>query len=250
MKRRTFLPVAAGAFAAFLTTACGSDNPTSGSAGGVGVQGMVLSDSASAAVGAADTRTATAQAKKVTVKVDGTSFTVDVSANGTFHFNGIPSGTFTLVFLADGVEVGRVVVTADDGNEVKIVVQVKAGELVVVQIEVDGADQGTTPGTSPGTSSCSVNGGKLGQGIELEGNVSSGAYPTFQMAVNGRSGFPIDVNASSASVSCIGSAKATSAAECKASIKTGAKVHVGGTLMTCTTSSAAVTATEVKVQKD
>jgi hypothetical protein len=246
MIRRTLLPVAAAAFAAFFTTACGSDSPTSSSSGGVVVQGMVLSDSASTSVGAADTRTATAQAKKVTVKVDGTSFTVDVSSNGTFQFTGIPSGTFTLVFLADGVEVGRVVVTAEDGNEVKIVVQVKAAELVVVQIEVNGADQGSTPGTS----SCSVNGGKLGQGIELEGNVSSGTFPTFQMSVNGRSGFPIDVNAASASVSCIGSAKATSATECKASIKTGTKVHVSGTLMTCTSSSAQVTATEVKVQKD
>ena len=71
------------------------------------------------------------------------------------------------------------------------------------------------------------------------------------MSVNGRSSLPIDVNASSASVSCIGSAKATSDAECKASIKTGAKVHVSGTLMACTASSAPqVTATEVKVQKD
>ena len=70
------------------------------------------------------------------------------------------------------------------------------------------------------------------------------------MSVNGRSSFPIDVNASSASFSCIGSAKATSVAECKASIKAGAKVHVSGTLMTCTTSSAEVTASAVKVQKD
>ena len=135
--------MAAAAFAAFFTTACGSDSPTSSSSGGVVVQGMVLSESASTSVGAADTRTAAAQAKKVTVKVEGTSLTVDVSANGTFQFTGIPSGTFTLVFLADGVEVGRVVVTAQDGNEVKIVVQVKDSQLVVVQIEVDGADQGT-----------------------------------------------------------------------------------------------------------
>ena len=106
----------------------------------------MLGDSASAS--AADTRTATAQAKKVTVKVEGTSMTVDVSANGTFQFTGIPSGTFTLVFLADGVEVGRVVVTAQDGNEVKIVVQVKDSQLVVVQIEVDGGS-GITTGPRP-----------------------------------------------------------------------------------------------------
>jgi hypothetical protein len=248
MKSRGLILLAASVVAAVITGACGSDSPTSSSAGGVVVQGMVLSESASTSVGAADARTATAQAKKVTVKVEGTSLTVDVSANGTFQFTGIPSGTFTLVFLADGVEVGRVVVTAQDGNEVKIVVQVKDSELVVVQIEVDG--QGSTPGPSPSASSCSVNGGKLGQGIELEGSVSSGASAAFKMSVNGRADFPIDVNASAASFTCIGGAKTTSVADCKASIKEGAKVHVSGTLMTCTMSSASVTASAVKVQKD
>jgi hypothetical protein len=48
----------------------------------------------------------------------------------------------------------------------------------------------------------------------------------------------------------VGGAKTSSDAECKASVKSGAKVHVSGTLMTCTTSTANVTATEVKVQKD
>ena len=70
------------------------------------------------------------------------------------------------------------------------------------------------------------------------------------MAVNGRSGTPVDVSASSASFRCIGGAKAATDAECKASVKAGAKVHVRGTLMTCTPSAAQVTAVEVKVQKD
>ena len=90
----------------------------------------------------------------------------------------------------------------------------------------------------------------MGQGIELEGDVSSGTYAAFKMAVNGRASTPVDVNASSASFRCIGGAKAATDAECKASVKAGAKVHVRGTLMTCTTSAAQVTAAEVKVQKD
>ena len=97
------------------------------------------------------------------MRVDATTLSVDVSANGTFQLKGVPSGTFTPVFLADGVEVGRVVVSAAEGSEVKIVVQVTAGALVVVEIRVDS----TTPGTTPATSSCVVNGGALGQGIEL-----------------------------------------------------------------------------------
>jgi hypothetical protein len=95
-----------------------------------------------------------------------------------------------------------------------------------------------------------VNGGTVGQGIELEGNVLSGASAAVKLTANGRSSVPVDVNASSASFKCIGSAKTTSDADCKASVKEGAKVHVRGTLMTCTSLKAEVTATEVKVQKD
>jgi hypothetical protein len=214
----------------------------------VSVQGVVLGDGA-ASVSAAEAGSAGAQARKVTVKVEGTSLTVDVSANGTVQFTGIPSGTFTLVFLADGVEIGRVVVTAEEGFEVKIVVQVTAGQLVVVEIKVeDGQQPSPTASPSP-SSSCVVNGGKAGSGIELEGDVKSGGHASFELTATGRSSSPVLVNASAASFKCIGSAKTTSDAECKASVKTGAKVHVRGTLMSCSVAPAQVTATEVKVQK-
>ncbi len=72
----------------------------------------------------------------------------------------------------------------------------------------------------------------------------------FKLTANGRSSVPVDVDASGASFKCIGSAKTTSDAECKASVKPGSKVHVRGTLMTCSASAARVTATEVKIQKD
>lgn len=245
MQRLVLMRWAAVVIAALIAVACGGESPTGANGGGVVVQGVVMGDSASAS--AADTRSPQAsQAKKVTVKVEGTTLTVDVNANGTFQLTGIPGGTFTLVFLADGVEVGRVVVTAGDGSEVKIVVQVTAGQLIVVEIKVeDGSGSNTT-----NTSSCSVNGGTVGQKIELEGNVESGSSAAFKLSVNGRAGFPIDVNAASASFKCVGGAKTSTDAECKASVKSGAKVHVSGTLMTCTTSTANVTATEVKVQKD
>ena len=246
MQRLVLMRWAAVVIAALMAVACGGESPTGANGGGVVVQGVVMGDSASAS--AADTRSPQAsQAKKVTVKVEGTTLTVDVNANGTFQLTGIPSGTFTLVFLADGVEVGRVVVTAGDGSEVKIVVQVTAGQLIVVEIKVENGSNASPPPTS---SSCSVNGGTVGQKIELEGNVESGSSAAFKLSVNGRAGFPIDVNAASASFKCVGGAKTSSDAECKASVKSGAKVHVSGTLMTCTTSSASVTATEVKVQKD
>jgi hypothetical protein len=249
MNRRVLEACVAAVIAAVVTGGCGSESPTGSSAGGVGVQGVVLGNGAS--VSAADTQTSSSSAKKVTVKVEGTSLTVDVSASGTFQFTGIPSGTFTLVFLADGVEIGRVVVSAADGSEVKIVVQVTAGALVVVEIKVESPTPAASPGATPATSSsCVINGGTQGQGIELEGDVSSGSSAGFKITANGRSSVPVDVNTSGASFRCIGSAKTTSDAECKASVKTGAKVHVSGTLTSCSSSAATVAASEVKVQKD
>ena len=136
MARLVLMRWSAVFIAALMAVACGGESPTGANGGGVVVQGVVLGDGAS--VSAADTRAPqAAQAKKVTVKVEGSTLSVDVNANGTFQLTGIPSGTFTLVFLADGVEVGRVVVTAGDGSEVKIVVQVTAGQLIVVEIKIE-----------------------------------------------------------------------------------------------------------------
>jgi hypothetical protein len=245
MDRRSLL-ISFALGAALLAGACGSDSPSSPSGnGGVAVEGVVLGESSSF-VASSGATTPSAKDKKVTVKVEGTSLTVDVSANGTFELVGIPAGKFTLIFLADGIEIGRIEITAQDGSEVKIVVQVTDSAIVVVEIKVENPESPEPPGTA----SCAISGGKVGQGIELEGNVSSGNAASFLMAVNGgRSGSLVQVTASSASFRCIGGAKTDG--DCKDSVKAGAKVHVRGTLMTCAAGAQPeVTATEVKVQKD
>ena len=246
MDRRTLLTWAA-VLAAVVVGACGGDSPSSpSSSAGVVVQGVVLGDGAAVSA-SSGSPVAAAKAGKVTVKVDGTSITADVSANGTFELKGIPGGTFTLIFLVDGVEIGRVVVSAEDGSEVKIVVQVKDSMLVLVEITVE--DDGPSPSPSASPTACIVNGGRVGQGIELEGNVSSGNASAFEMTAAGATGL-VDVDSSAASFRCIGGAKTDTDAECKASVQTGAKVHVRGTLRTCSAFDALVTAAEVKVQKD
>jgi hypothetical protein len=244
MDRRTLLTWAA-VLGALVVGACGGDSPSSPStSGGVVVQGVVLGDGA-AVTASSGSPVAAAKAAKVTVKVDGTSITADVSANGTFELKGVPGGTFTLIFLVDGVEIGRVVVSAEDGSEVKIVVQVKDSVLVLVEIKVEDDD----PSPAPSPTACIVNGGRVGQGIELEGNVSSGNASAFEMTAAGATGL-VGVDSSTASFRCIGGAKTDTDAACKASVQTGAKVHVRGTLRTCSAFDAVVTAAEVKVQKD
>lgn len=236
----------AAVVAALVVAGCGSDSPTgSSTAGGVAVQGLVLAGGTSS-VAAADTGSSTAQARKTKVRIDGTSLSVDVSANGTFEFKGVASGTFTLVFEVDGVEVGRVIVSAAEGSAVKIVVQVQDSVLVVVELKVEGPG---TPSAGGGNASsgCVVNGGKAGSGIELEGRVASGDSSQFNLTAPGRASTDVVVNASSATFRCVGSTKTTSDAQCKALVKAGAQVHVRGTMMSC--SAAQVTAIEVKVQK-
>jgi hypothetical protein len=245
MDRRTLLTWVAVA-AAVVAGACGGDSPSSPSGGGVVVQGVVLGDGAAVSA-SSNAPVAAKSGQKITVKVEGTSITADVSANGTFELKGVASGTFTLIFLADGAEIGRVVVTAEDGSEVKIVVQVKDSALVLVEIKVEGPGSGSEP--PPSQSTCLVNGGKVGAGIELEGDVSSGDYKAFTMSAAGATGL-VDVSAANASFRCIGNAKTATDAECKLSVKSPAKVHVRGTLMTCSSTKAEVTASEVKVQKD
>jgi hypothetical protein len=247
MNRRLLLTCVA-VVAAALASGCGGAGPSSPSAGaGVEVQGVLLGDG-TAFVASSGRHPSAAKAEKVIVTVEGTTITAEVGADGTFVLKGVPSGTFTLVFKVDGKEIGRIPVTAPDGAEVKVVVRVEGGVLVLVEIKIDVQ----SPPGSPSPTACVISGGKQGQGIELEGVVSSGTWQAFTMRVNGeRSGALVDVVAASASFRCVGGAKTDTVDQCKAAVDAGgAKVHVRGTLTACTAQAAQVTAAEVKVQKN
>jgi hypothetical protein len=228
-----------------LALGCGGEGPSSPSATGVEVQGVVLGEGTSF-VASSESHPASTKAQKVTVVVAGTTITADVAADGTFRLMGVPSGSFTLVFMVDGVRIGEVPVSAPDGSEVKVTVKVEGGKLVLVDIRIE------SPGASPSPSACVINGGQKGQGIELEGTVASGNSDLFDMTVNGgRAGGLVAVSAGGATYRCIGGAKTDTVDQCKALVaKGGVKVHVRGTLMECTATAAQVTATEVKIQKD
>jgi hypothetical protein len=250
MCRRTLLTLVA--VAGLVAAGCGAGRPSSPSAGakGVAVQGVVLGDGAAFAA-SSETYASSAKAGKVTVKVEGTTITAEVSANGTFVLDDVPAGTFTLVFIVDGQEIGRIQVTAQDGDEVKIVVQVKNSGLTLLEMHVEHPQSGA----SPSPTACVIRGGTEGQRIELEGVVSpGGSWQQFDMTVNGEreSGF-VHVSADTATTSyrCVGGARVDSDDACKALIAVGgAQVHVRGMLSECTTMEAKVTASEVKIQKN
>jgi hypothetical protein len=231
--------------AAALALSCGGEGPSSPSGAGVEVRGVVLGQ-ASAVVASSGSPPASAKAQKVTVTVEGTTITAEVGADGTFVLKGVPAGSFTLVFKVDGTEIGRVPIEAPDGSEVEVTVKVQASQLVLVDIKIEAPAGSATP------SACVINGGQKGRGIELEGTVSSGSWDLFNMTVNGgRAGGLATVNAAGAAYRCIGGAKTETVDQCKAVVaRGGVKAHVRGTLTDCTATSAEVTASEVKIQKD
>ncbi|MGE0454245.1 MAG: hypothetical protein AB7O37_16955 [Vicinamibacteria bacterium] len=123
----------------------------------------------------------------------------------------------------------------------------------VLALEVKLQDtQLAQPSPSPNPASCAISGGRVGDGIELEGNVSSGSSAGFRLQVNGnRSSSLVDVDTAGASFQCTPASgpNAPTPAQCQASVASGAKVHVRGTLTSCSASAAQVRASEVRVQK-
>lgn len=236
MRRALILSVAA---AALTLSGCGGSPTAPSGSGGVAVRGVLLGEGA--AFTASSAGSAAAKGGPITVVVEGTSITATISGNGTFELEGLTPGTFTLVFLRDGMEIGRITVTAGDGVEVKIVVKLEDSVVVLVDLELDDHDDSDDDGDK----SCMIEGGRVGSRIELEGQVVAVNGASFTMTTQGnRASGPITVSASGASFKCNGS-KGDS--QCQATA--GAKVHVRGTLTECSTSAASVTATEVKIQK-
>ena len=229
---------------------CGS-SPASPS-GGVKLQGVVLQD-ATAGAASASVSAQSAKPGKITVTVQEVpALSVTVSSNGTFAIEGLPAGGFTLLFSVNGAPVGAIAITAvGEGTTIKIVVKVTEQEVELVDMETDGDDAtgGLPPITGgPTNTACMINGGKMGAKIELEGNVDSVSTTLFfKLRVNGnRASGLVDVAAAGASYKCNGK---PSTADCKASLRSGAKVHVRGNLTNCSATAASVTAIEVKIQK-
>jgi hypothetical protein len=240
---RRFALLLVGVLAVALGAAGCGDSPSSPS-GAVVVRGTVLGAPAGSLSAQSAGAVASSGAGRITVTVaEDPSITVTVSGNGTFVLEGLPLGTFTLVFQRDGVTLGTVTVTGvGAGSEVKVVVQVDGSVLVVVELKVDDHDADTSSKT------CIINGGRAGEGIELEGSVDSGTPSLFKLKVNGnRASQLVDVSTSGpSSFQCVGQ---PGKGECPPSPLAGSQVHVRGTLTSCSTSAALVTASEVKVQK-
>lgn len=226
--------------------ACGGDGSmTSPSGSGVVLHGVVLGSEATASASAEVSAQATS-GRRITVTVtENASLSTNVAANGTFVLQGLPTGSFNLEFATNGAQIGTINITGvQDNTNLNIVVQVTTNSATLVNLDM-GVDP--QPGGDPKT--CLISGGRSGEKIELEGDVASGSPTAFKMDVNGsRASKLVDVSASGAQFVCNGDKKGSSST-CQATVTPGAKIHVRGTLTSCTLDLAQVVATEVKVQK-
>jgi hypothetical protein len=212
----------------------------------------------------------------VTVQVTGSTVTLlEDRRNGIGHGDVEIEGLVGAVLLLDPVGESRFTIDGKtvvarpgetairEGNTARTVSDVTVGHQVHVkgvwlpaeasgqpvlghEIKLQDADDEDGPDVDK---TCMISGGRVGDGIELEGSVVSGAFASFLMRVQGnRSSGNVQVDTDGAtSFKCNGS-KGT-AADCQASVKAGAKIHVSGTLTSCDLLNAAAHARKVMVQK-
>lgn len=231
---------------------CGGNSPTSPSGGGkVVLHGVAVGTDGTATASAADVSARAASGNRITVTVqENTSISTTVSSNGTFELEGVPSGSFTLVFSSNTTVLGTITITGVPGQgEINIVVQVTVTTVVLIELEIDD-HEGDDDEDSNKT--CMIEGGKEGRKIELEGTVQSGTATNFILMVNGERSHgpvPVHVTASAAKFECKDKKGNKTSAACSSGSLAGAKVHVKGTLTECSLTAAEVVATEVKVQK-
>jgi hypothetical protein len=247
MKRsRVLLPVVMAVLALTLSGCSSSPTSPSGTNASVNLHGVAMGQPSASSSSLGGFR-AMSTGGSITVTVQGTSLSTTISGNGTFELDGLPAGTFTLVFSSNGVTLGTITITSVPTQaEINLVVQITT-TVVMVKVEINGTDEtDNETGTNP-TKTCLIDGGTVGSSIELEGSVKSASGKTFKMLVNGNRASEsgdVNVDATSASFDCAG-IKGT----CDATLLVaGAKVHVSGNLTSCSMTAAQVKATQVKLQ--
>ncbi|HEY2942309.1 MAG TPA: carboxypeptidase-like regulatory domain-containing protein [Vicinamibacteria bacterium] len=210
----------------------------------------------------------------VTVQVSGSTVTLlEERRNGIGHGDVEIEGDVTAVLLLNATGESRFTIDGKtvvarpgetairEGNTARTVADVTVGH----QVHVKGVWLPAEPSGQPVLAheiklqddddddpdvdrTCMISGGRVGDGIELEGNVVSGGFAAFVMRIQGnRSSGNVQVDASGATFKCNGS-KGTPA-DCQASVKADAKVHVSGTLMSCDLATALAHASRVMIQK-
>jgi hypothetical protein len=122
---------------ALRLAACGG-NPNGPSDQGVTLQGTVVGSTFSSA-----SLRSTPNAVVTVYVLDHPEMTATVGADGTFTMRGLPEGGFTLVFLSDGTEIGRLAFSEVMPNQaITITIAISGGAVALVEERRNGIGHG------------------------------------------------------------------------------------------------------------
>lgn len=214
---------AASLAAILLVLACGG-GPMGPSDSGAGATGVSLDGMVLGATSSSSGATTSALAGVITVSVlENPAVHVMVGADGSFTLRGLPSGSFTLIFTRDGVELGRFVFSEVKPNQqITVTVQLNGTALVVVEEKRNGIGHGD---------------------IEIEGQVeavlalSTTAESRFQIH-----GYVVAVRPGETSI------REGNRARTVADLTVGRQVHVKGSWLPAESRGQPVLALEIKLQ--
>lgn len=133
----------ASLLAILLVLACGG-SPAGPSESGAGTTGVSLDGMVLGATGSSNGSGTNALAGEIVVSVlENPAVRVMVGPDGSFTLRGLPSGSFTLIFTRDGVELGRFVFSEVSPNQqITVTVQLNGSSLVVVEEKRNGIGHG------------------------------------------------------------------------------------------------------------
>jgi hypothetical protein len=249
MTRQTRTVFLAGALAVFSAVGCGksplaptevADLATSGSGPSITVVPTASADAPGREQGRVHLSAVTNDPITITV-LQFPSLQTTVNPGETAVINGLPPGSYTLVFTQNGVTIGtQSIVGVQPGEQIQITVVFDGGSFVMVVVIIGNP---TLPPPTP----CTVDGQSVGASLTVEGVVVSGNAQAFREDRNGDHVQDLfDVQAASASYICVGRAKRGT---CQSSLQAGSQVHVTGALLGCRGSVVVLNATEVKIQQ-
>ncbi len=171
---------------ALLAAACGGSMPAGPSTPPARTSGAVVQGTVAGASSASAGLVRAAAASPLRVSVVGTSITTSTDGSGRFVLSGVPAGTVTLRFEADGVDARLEIAGLADGQVLTITVRVSGHEASLLDDSPSPSPTPTpTPRPSPSATprpSPTPDDDDNGQEVEFRGAVQSVTPPDLRVA--------------------------------------------------------------------
>jgi Domain of unknown function (DUF5666)/Carboxypeptidase regulatory-like domain len=174
---------------ALLAAACGGSMPAAPSTSPARASGAVVQGTVAGASSASAGLIRAAAASPLRVSVVGTSITTTTDGSGRFVLSGVPAGTVTLRFEADGVDARLEIAGLADGQVLTITVRVNGHEASLLDDSPSPSPTPTptptprpSPSATPRPSPTPDDDDDNGEEVEFRGAVQSVTPPDLRVA--------------------------------------------------------------------